>query len=250
MWGDTDKEEWRRGGWRGQWLGAERDREGVAGRETDAPALLVMLAVVVLAVWDRRGRRTSQHFTLLSPPTWSSLCSAGFNPFFCLSFFIIPTFPLWASSFSSILSQGPLSGLSQTWRLCPVLEAEGDDSPPCLVFLQPAAKLSWPTTPSLPPPTLLYLLRLHTAPQQDIATSPNNTTNTHTEAAPLRWAKTQGTNTTSAGMSATHTHAHIHTHSGAPKGQKQSLLFWSCKCLMREVLGMCRLKAFSSTPLN
>lgn len=82
MWGDTDKEERRRGGWRGQWLGAERDREGVAGRETDAPALLVMLAVVVLAVWDRRGRRTSQHFTLLSPPTWSSLCSAGFNPFF------------------------------------------------------------------------------------------------------------------------------------------------------------------------
>lgn len=244
MWGDTDKEERRRGGWRGQWLGAERDREGVAGRETDAPALLVMLAVVVLAVWDRRGRRTSQHFTLLSPPTWSSLCSAGFNPFFLPVLLHHPYLP----SLSLLLLLHPVSGPAE-WFI-PVLEAEGDDSPPCLVFLQPAAKLSWPTTPSLPPPTLLYLLRLHTAPQQDIATSPNNTTNTHTEAAPLRWAKTQGTNTTSAGMSATHTHAHIHTHSGAPKGQKQSLLFWSCKCLMREVLGMCRLKAFSSTPLN
>lgn len=204
-----------------------------------------MLAVVVLPVWDRRGRRTSQHFTLLSPPTWSSLRSAGFNLFFfCLSFFIIPTFPLWASSFSSTLSQGPLSGLSQTWRLCPVLEAEGDDSPPCLVFLQPAAKLSWPTTPSLPPPTLLYLLRLHTAPQQDIATSRNNTTNTHTQKQPRCGERRHKVQTQPVRG------CRPHTHSGAPKGQKQSLLFWSCKCLMREVLGMCRLKAFSSTPLN
>lgn len=146
MWGDTDKEERRRGGWRGQWLGAERDREGVAGRETDAPALLVMLAVVVLAVWDRRGRRTSQHFTLLSPPTWSSLCSAGFNPFFLPVLLHHPYLP----SLSLLLLLHPVSGPAE-WFI-PDLEA----------LSSPGGWGRWlPSLPGVPPAGCQAVLTNH-----------------------------------------------------------------------------------------
>lgn len=132
------------------------------GGGADAPALLVMLAVAGLPVCDRRGRRTSQlssticsllpprcpHFTL---PASSS--TTGFNPAPLRQKlpsvnFPHPVLPARCSlpSFSRPLlhpnGKPPLGGLSPTWRLCPVLDPAGEDSPPRLVFLQPAAKLS------------------------------------------------------------------------------------------------------------
>ncbi len=172
---NEEEEERRRRMKRAVARGRERQRE-VAGGETDAPALLVMLAVAGLPVCDRRGRRTSQPSSticsLLSPRIVLTLAcavsffTAGFNPapgcpsssetpllqhhhhHHQLSPSVLPAYtqpsfsrPLFFPV-SSTLTGGPLGGLSQTWRLCPVLEAEGDDSPPRLVFLQPAAKLS------------------------------------------------------------------------------------------------------------
>lgn len=209
MWGDTDKEERRRGGWRGQWLGAERDREGVAGRETDAPALLVMLAVVVLAVWDRRGRRTSQHFTLLSPPTWSSLCSAGFNPFFLPVLLHHPYLP----SLSLLLLLHPVSGPAE-WFI-PDLEA----------LSSPGGWGRWlPSLPGVPPagcqavltnhPLLPLCSTSYAFTQHHSRTSPRHPTTqqTHTQKQPHCGERRHKVQTQPVRGCRPHTHTHIYTH--------------------------------------
>lgn len=212
MWGDTDKEERRRGGWRGQWLGAERDREGVAGRETDAPALLVMLAVVVLAVWDRRGRRTSQHFTLLSPPTWSSLCSAGFNPFF----FACPSLSSLPSLFEPPPS--PPSCLRARWVVYP--RPGGSVQSWRLRAMTPlpawCSSSRLPSCPDQPPPhSLLPLCSTSYAfTQHHSRTSPRHPTTqqTHTQKQPHCGERRHKVQTQPVRGCRPHTHTHIYTH--------------------------------------
>lgn len=188
-----------------------KDSWGVGG--TDAPALLVILAVVGLPVCDRRGRRTSQLSSticslppphiVLTLPCAASFSTAGFNP--------APACP--SSSGTPLLHHHHQLSPSVTPAItCPPSAALSPcPSPPSrpkarqAVYLRPGGSVqSWspraatplpawcsysrlPSCPDQTPPLFLLplsLLRHHTA--RHSRPPPRHTvTHTHTARAPL-----------------------------------------------------------------
>lgn len=160
----------------------------VAGGETDAPALLVMLAVAGLLVWDRRGRRTSQlssticSLLLLRCPNCSALSPlpwwAFLIPPLLLQHQVTRSPPQLQYNLSSLAILSALSSIKTRGVVnlrpggsVPFLESEDDD--PLLAWCSCSRLTSCPDQPPSPPLSLLPLppTLSHSKTQQDTATS-------------------------------------------------------------------------------